>query len=137
MALPSGLPEHVGDNEPLARFLTSRSQFTSTAVKASAFISNQPDGRASVFRQGADDRDALFRLGRTNLGERVLHGVAICSARQIRAAELDVTASEPPARHADITGWPSDPANPELAKSRRKEHALVLAQHVTLIRANA
>jgi len=33
MTLPSGLPEHVGDEEDIARFLTSSGHFSATAVK--------------------------------------------------------------------------------------------------------
>ena len=40
MSLPSGLPEHVSDDEDLARFLTSSNHFNSTAVRLAAFMPN-------------------------------------------------------------------------------------------------
>lgn len=52
IVLPSGLPEHVADAEPLARFLTSDSQFNRAMAKASAFMPGPADAKTSVFRQG-------------------------------------------------------------------------------------
>ena len=38
--LPSGLPEHVDDEEEVARFLTQSSQFNATMVKPAALLPN-------------------------------------------------------------------------------------------------
>jgi hypothetical protein len=59
--LVSGLPDIVADDEDLARFLTSSSQFNARMVKPAAFLPAR-DGEASVFRHGADPRDALWAI---------------------------------------------------------------------------
>jgi len=133
--LPSGLPEVVADDEPLARFLTSRSQFNSLMVKPGAFMPSPKDGKTSVFRHGAKPQESLLEIARAHaVGERTLHGVAICTAQQVRASELNVVAQEPPPRHANITGWPVAANDPELTKAQQKERALLIAQHAVLIR---
>ena len=48
-----GLPEIVADEEDLARFLTSSSQFNTQVVKHAAFLPSQNDGVTSVFPAGA------------------------------------------------------------------------------------
>lgn len=132
--LPSGLPELVADDEPLARFLTSSSLFNAAMVKPAAYLPNPKDGSTSVFRHGADPRDSLLRIAKDHvLGQRTLHGVAICRARHVREAQLDVVADEPPVRHANIAGWPIA-SDPELTRARQKERALLIAQHAELLR---
>ena len=133
--LPSGLPEHVGDEEDLARFLLSSSQFNAIMVKPSAFLPNPRNNETSVFRHGKDPADELWQLaGEFVAGTRTLHGAALVRARHVRAAQLEVLASEPPDRHANILGWPSMPTDPELEKAACKEKAAVLAQHSELLR---
>ena len=58
----------------------------------------------------------------------------MCKARDVRTAALDVTPEEPPAKHANIAGWPWNDAYPEIAKAAQKERAAVLAQSAELIR---
>ena len=135
MVLQSGLSEVVADEEPLARFLTSSSLFNAAMVKPAAYMPSPKDGNTSVFRHGDNPREALFQLALQHVGaERSLHGVALCSARQVRDAELEVVAQEPPPRHANITGWPSVGNDPAQTKAQQKERALLVAQHATLIR---
>lgn len=129
-ALPSGLPEVIGDAEDLARFLTSSSQFNTRMVKPAAFLPNPANRETSVFRHGSEPRAGLLEIGTTHiLGDRTLHGAAICKALHVRAARLEVAAKEPPPRHANIIGWPWSEADPELAKAERKELAALIAQH--------
>lgn len=133
--LPSGLPELVADHESLARFLTSSSFFNATMVKPAAYMPNPKDGNTSVFRHGPEPLDSLRKIAEDHvLGQRTLHGVAICTARHVRDAQLDVIAQEPPARHANIAGWPVAASDPEQTKARQKEHALLIAQHARLVR---
>ena len=133
--LSSGLPEVVGDNEDLARFLTSSSYFSSIAIKPAAFLPNPKDGETSVFRHGGEPVDALWRIGEEHVaGERTVHGAAIFKARSARAANLDVKAQEPPPRHANITAWPLLPDDPALQKARQKERAMLIAGNSTLVR---
>jgi hypothetical protein len=131
--LPSGLPEDVGDQEDLARFLTSRSYFSTQIVKPVAFLPDR-QGETSVFRHGSEPREALWNIASDHaVGERTLHGAAILKARYVRQARLDVLADEPPLRHAVIVGWdPSDP-DPQMAKAAQKEQALELAQNAQLL----
>jgi len=83
----------------------------------------------------AEPRDSLRKIAEDHvLGQRALHGVAICTAHQVRDAWLIVIVQEPPARHANIAGWPVVADDPEQTKARQKEHALLIAQHARLVR---
>ena len=127
MILPSGLPEKVADDEPLARFLTSKGQFNQSGVKLSAFLPTK-DGKTSVFRHGAEPQADLIAIANEHIGSnRRVHGVGIIRAGDVRAVQLDVQSQEPPPRHADITDWPSSMEKAE-QKARQKEIAIRLAQ---------
>jgi hypothetical protein len=131
--LPSGLPNVVADGDDLARFLMSSSQFSSTGVKPAAFLPKE--GETSVFRHGGQPRAALWQIAATYAaGQRTLHGAAIVKARHVRAARLDVVASEPPPRHANIVGWAWSASDPEIGKAERKQQALEIAEHAELVR---
>lgn len=133
--LASGLPDIVADDEDLARFLTSSSQFNAKMAKPAAFLPSPKDHETSVFRHGSDPRDALWAIGVKHVTEeRTLHGAAIVKARDVRAAPLDVIAEEPPLRHAAIRGWPWLDDDPELQKAQRKERAAVVASKATVLR---
>jgi hypothetical protein len=133
--LPSGLPEAVADEEPLARFLTSSSLHSATVVKPAAFMPSPKDGNTSVFRHPAEPIEALVAIARAHVvREKNLHGVAMCRAEQVRLAGLTVTAQEPPPRHANIGGWPVVQDDPEQTKAQRKERALLIAQSAMLVR---
>ena len=132
---PSSPAETVADDEDLARFLTSSGQFNSTMVKHSAFLPNPKDHATSVFRHGASPVDALWRIGLEHAAVgRTLHGAAICKTRHVRSAKLEVQANEPPPLHADIVGWPVQPADPEMEKAQQKELAILVAQYAQLVR---
>jgi hypothetical protein len=133
--LPSGLPEHVSDEESLARFLTQSNHFNAVMVRPAAFLPNPKNGQTSVFRQGNGSPEALWQVGQEQIaGERSLHGVAIFKAKHVREAQLDVAAQEPPPRHANIIDWPSNTSDPELEKAKRKALAIQIAQHAELLR---
>lgn len=133
--LPSGLPEQVDGGEDLARFLTSSSQFNATMVKPSAFLPNPKNGETSAFRHGSTPQESLWQLGKAHVaGERTLYGAAVVKAEHVRAAQLEVAASEPPERHANIIGWPWSDTDPEMAKAERKERAALVARHAELVR---
>lgn len=135
MMLPSGLPNHVADIEPLSRFITSDSQFNNAMPKASAFMPGPVDAKTSVFRQRAEPLPALWEMADREIGAaRRVRAVAALTAADIRQARLDVEAQEPPPRHANIIGWPTVAHDPELSRAQRKELALLLAQSATLIR---
>ena len=133
--LPSGLAELVADEEDLARFLTSSSQFNGASLKPSALLPNPKTRDTSVFRQAAKPSSNLWALADAHLGEgRKCHGAAVFRARHVREASLDVLASEPPARHANIVGWAWAEDDPELAKARHKELALRIGQEAEVVR---
>lgn len=132
--LPSGLSEHVLDEEDLARFLTSSSQFNALMAKPSAFLPSPKDDATSVFRHSGEPREALWQIGTDHVVHRTMHGAAIIRTRHVRAAMLDVVAQEPPPRHANIVGWPSLAPDPEMGKAERKERAARIAQYAEVVR---
>lgn len=129
MNLPSGLPEHVADEEDLARFLTSSGHYSEKAVKPSAYMPNPRNGETSVFRHGAEPLDELKSIAQAEVGpERRIHGAAIVKAGFVREAQLEVQAKEPPPRHADIISWPWSRDDPEFGKAQQKVIAALVAQ---------
>lgn len=133
--LPSGLADLVADEEDLARFLTSSSQSNASGLKHSALLPSPAERETSVFRHGTEPRAQLWQLGADHVaGGRNLHGVAVFQARHVRAARLEVEASEPPPRHASIVGWPWPEDDPDLRRAKHKELALQIAQHATVLR---
>jgi hypothetical protein len=133
--LASGLPDLVGDDEDLARFLMSTSQFAARMAKPAAFLPSPSDRETSVFRHGSQPLDALWALGDEHaVGSRTLHGAAIVKAGDVRAVLLEVLADEPPPRHAAIRGWPWLDDDPDLRKAERKERAAQIASKAMLLR---
>lgn len=131
--LPSGLSEHVGDDEDLARFLTQSNQFSASRVKPSAFLPSPKHRNTSVFRMGADPVRLAHTWSQNNPSGRPLRGAAICQARHVRTANLDVIASEPPAAHANIEGWPWLANDIELQKAQQLERANQIAAESTVV----
>ena len=133
--LPSGLPEIVADEEDLARFLTSSSQFNAVMVKHPAFLPNPKNRETSVFRHAGLAHSQLWEIAKQHLGEhRTVHGAAIFRAKHARSAMLEIVAHEPPPRHANIVNWPSSEFDPEMAKAEQKERAIEIAQYAELVR---
>ena len=133
--LSSGLADIVADEEDLARFLTSSSQFNAAGIKPSALLPSPRNAETSVFRHGRNPSESLWRIGDDIVaGDRTLHGAAIFKAMHVRAALLDVIAHEPPLRHANIVGWPRSQSDPEMQKAERIERAALIAQHMELVR---
>jgi hypothetical protein len=127
--LPSGLPDAILDDEPIARFLTQSSQFSKANVDPGAFLPGKRDRETSVSRHGREPVDALRSLGLTVTATsgRKLYGAAVIAGRDVRRASLEITADEPPERHAVIRGWPWNDSDPQLQKAQQKERALVLS----------
>lgn len=127
--LPSGLPETVGDDEDLARFLTSSSHFNASGARPVAFLPNPELVETSVFRHGEYPRESLWRISSEHLRTvRHVYGAAIVKARHVREALLEVVAGEPPARHANIESWPPAQTDPVLTKAAWMERALLVSQ---------
>jgi hypothetical protein len=129
--LPSRLPELVSADESLARFLTSSNHFNTKGVKAAAFSLSREQQETSVFRHDGNPSDELWAIGDAHLG-RAYHGAAIMKVRDVKAASLDVSADEPPPRHAVIKGWPWLDDD-RLRKARQMEVALQVASNAALL----
>ena len=110
--------------------------FNALVDKPSAFLPNPSEGETSVFRHGSNPIESLWQIGIAHAaGERTLHGAAIFKAKHVRSAQLEVTALEPPPRHANIVGWPWSSIDPEMGKAEQKERAALIARHaVPLVR---
>jgi hypothetical protein len=133
--LASGLPEFVADDESIARFLTSDSQFNRVVAKPSGFLPGPKDGATSVFRKSADSEQELWETADRELGvERRAKAAAVLTTLHVRQIMLEVAASEPPHGHADIVHWPEVPNDPDATRARQKELALLLSQASVLIR---
>jgi hypothetical protein len=133
--LESGLPDQVANEEKLARFLTSSSQFNSKMVKPSAFLPEPGTWETSVFRSGSEPQEALWGVGHRYAAQgRNLHGVAIVEASSVRAIRLDVIAAEPPPKHSAIRNWPQVRDDPERQKAQHKELAILLASKAELVK---
>lgn len=133
--LLSGLPEQVGNEERLARFLTSSSHCNTTMVRPAAFLPETNAWETSVFRVVIGPLEGLWAVGAEHAAQgRNLHGAAIIEARNIRAVGLDVIAEEPPPMHAAIRNWPLLQNDPEMQKARHKELAIKLASQAILRR---
>lgn len=131
--LPSGLPDLVADDEDLARFLTQSSHFTSAMAKPAAFLPSPKGRETSVSPQGRAPLESLWTIGLEAAGDRNLYGAAVFKARVVRAAQLEVAADEPPARHAVIRNWPWIEGDPELQKAAQKEKAILIASEAVLL----
>jgi len=134
-SLPSGLPEIVADEEDLARFLTSSSQYNSKMVKPSAFLPEPLSCETSVFRHGREPSAALWQMAIHYAAQgRNIHGAAFLKARFVRNAALAVIAAEPPPKHAAIRNWPRVENDRELQRAKQKEVAILLASSAELFK---
>jgi hypothetical protein len=133
--LPSGLPAHVADDEPLARFLTSSRWFNTTGAKHVAFLPNPHNGETSVFRHDKTPEDQLWKIGTdevASVSQKNIHGAAFIKTGDVRKESLEVESFEPPEKHANIEKWPID-SDPVLQKARQKEIAMALAEKADLL----
>jgi len=130
---PSGLPDVISDDEDLARFLTSSRQYSKNGARHVVFLPSQKTRETSVFRHSGNPPDELWSIFANDVKGPSLHGAAIVKARDVKVAELDVIASEPPHRHAAITGWPWIEDDPALQKAQQKERAMQIASSATLL----
>lgn len=131
--LPSGLPDIISEEEPLARFLPSKNYFNSVGPKGAAFLPNPKHRNTSVFRIGNDPERLRQTWSATSTGDRSLKGAAIFRAIAVRRIGLMVVALEPPPAHANIEGWPWD-SDPALQKGRQLELANQIAASAELVR---
>ena len=131
--LPSGLPDIVGDEKNLTRFLSQSSQFNSLMAKPAAFLPNPKYRNTSVFRIG-NEPDRIRQTWQKNAIEgRTLKAVAICRCADIKFVGLCATAEEPPDAHANIEGWPWLENDPAAQKAKQIELAQAIVQKCELI----
>lgn len=124
--LSSGLPEQVGDDERIARVLTSSGHYSTDrrSAKPPALLPDE-NGQKSVFRVSGLDESALKQLATAHISGR-RHGAMTFLAGDARHEGLDIAPSEPPPRHADLVRWPDGRGDPELRKARQEEVALAI-----------
>lgn len=128
MALPSGLPEFVQDDEPITRFMTQKkSHCNTTVVKPAAFIPNPKNGRLSVARHNAEPLEESERIAKKDFHLENAFGVALLKASEFRKVHLDFEADDKPLRHADVVGWPWREDDREFGKAEQKAKAVFLA----------
>jgi galactose mutarotase-like enzyme len=132
--LPSGLAKNVDDAESLSRFLTQSSHFNTLGPKPAAFLPNPKHRNSSVFRIDDQPDSLSLTWKKTQSGDRILKGVALITAGQVRQSGLAVESQEPPPAHANIEGWPWIDDDPELQKAQQLELAKRLSASAKLIR---
>ncbi len=130
--LPSGLPADVADNEDLARFIYQSNQCNSTGAKPAAFLPPS-NGQLSVARHPATPLEALKKLAASYRTDKNAYGGAMITVKLVRKQNLDVEAIEPPARHANIIGWPTH-NDPDEQKSLQLLKAKALADASQMVR---
>ncbi len=129
----SGLPELVADAEDLARFITQSNHLKGNEAKPAVFLPSPKSRETSVSRHGREPAESLWQLGLSAAGERTLYGAAIFKAATARKLSLEVTADEPPPRHAVLRGWQWVEEDPEMQKAKQKEIAEVLASEAETV----
>lgn len=132
-ALPSGLPEQVGEEEELSRFLTQSNYYGATGAKAAAFLPNRAHRNTSVFR-GPDFVTLRRTFETVRTDGRKAKAVAVMRTQAVRVVGLGVAASEPPLAHANIEGWPRIDGDYEAEKAQHLLLAGMLAQASRVIR---
>jgi len=125
--LPSGLPELVGDDEDLARFLTHSGHFNSTMAKPAVILPNPKDRERSMFRHGGQPREGLWQIARDYVVKdgQTLCGAAVVKARRAREVLLEVRAN---ARGSQGHRDPTRRHRIDLVGSHRRELAACEAQ---------
>lgn len=117
----------VDPAEPITRYIFSSSHFSTqnNRVKHNAFMPSS--GEASVFRTDSLPEPEIWAIGQgisTQRGQQ-LHARGDLLTRDVLSLSLAVEPSEPPPRHANITGWPQ-------GKDEMKLKAIELAGKATL-----
>jgi hypothetical protein len=126
----SNLPPTVAPSENLSRYLLERSKFAAEAnrVKYSAFMPAKT-GAVSVFRTTELPDVEIWAIGGEHIEPKIRKSVlarAEFEAGIPIGCNLQVVPDEPPPRHANIVGWPSEPSAVRL-------RAMQLAEKATLI----
>lgn len=112
----SGLETEVGNDESLSHFIFSSTWFSpnTARVKYNAFMPRQ--GEVSVFRIDRLSENQIWTIGRdvVGYGTRNPKARGDIKAAKVRESRLNVLAAEPPPRHANLVGWPSEKSEQKL-----------------------
>ncbi|MBI5970338.1 MAG: hypothetical protein HY884_04220 [Deltaproteobacteria bacterium] len=107
--------EKIDNSELLTRYLFEKNHFAGTdgRVKYGAFMPKQNEGtllyETSVFRTLGLLDDGIWKIGlEFAQGDRKLKGRADITVQAVEDSRLQAIKKEPPERHADIVGWPSE-----------------------------
>lgn len=116
--------EPVDLSETLSRFVVyNRWVRTDNTIRPVAFTPNK-NGETSIFRISGISDNEVWNIGEREVGmkqNKTILGRADITASIILSNHLEIIPSEPPERHADITGWPDE-------RSKQKQIALELAE---------
>jgi len=117
--------EPVTPSEVLSRFImqTNWYRLSDNRVRYAAFMPNPKDGETSVYRICGILEREVWEIGDREVGlkrYKPVLGRADIGASFVMMKGLSVVPSEPPARHANIVGWPEE-------KSEQRLVALELA----------
>ena len=109
----------VEQTETLSRFILQKNWYkpSTQTVRHTAFLPNPKNGQTSVYRTseitdeeiwGIGDREVAVKRGKPVLGR------ADIIADVVISRDLVINPSEPPERHANITGWSDEPSKQRL-----------------------
>jgi hypothetical protein len=119
-------------SEILSRFILQRNWYRSSdnTVKYAAFMPNPKSGETSVFRTTGISDEEIWLIGEIEVATRrgkPISGRADIETAVVISLSLRVVPSEPPERHANITGWPD-------GRSAQKLIAIKLAEKAQFIK---
>ena len=98
--------------EVLSRFILQKKWYkpSDNSVKYAAFMPNK-NNQTSVFRTSGISNNVIWDIGDHEVSAKLckpILGRADVHASSVTEKDLEVIPSEPPERHADITGWPEE-----------------------------
>ncbi|MFQ5787651.1 MAG: hypothetical protein ACE5H1_06685 [Thermodesulfobacteriota bacterium] len=120
----------LDSSESLSRFILQKKWYriSDHKVKHAAFMPNPDNGETSVFRTSGILGEEIWNIGDREVGikrGKPILGRADIIAFVVMSRDLQIIPSEPPERHANITGWPDE-------RSRQRMVALELATEAQL-----
>jgi hypothetical protein len=122
----------IKDDEPLGRYIFSKSHFSSenNKVKSSAFMP-PADLQLSVFRTQGLDEKTIWNIAENEIIKKSsspnkLYGRAEILSFAVKSTGLELDPNNIPPRHANIIGWPQE-------KAKQKMIAIELATKASLV----
>jgi hypothetical protein len=122
----------IKDDEPLGRYIFSKSHFSSenNKVKSSAFMP-PIDLKLSVFRTRGLNEIEIWHIAENEIiknkpSPTTLYGRAEILSFAVKSAGLEIDPDNTPPRHANIIGWPQE-------KDKQKMIAIELTTKASLV----